>query len=181
MILKTLLECTLVWLVSSRHSPVNDEDCEWIEPLLSIVMIWPTNSLGMKLAKGKISVLISCTTYYDNTKVYIMKIYTKSSLEMLLNYIMGRERRGIVKSAQSSSQRGNNTSTSIASFFWNSWIDRLSGGMLNKIKKQGMLMTSSKPNNVPKQLNTLFSFWFARFEKSYGFRFVWWSCLRTFW
>lgn len=36
-----------------------------MEPLLSIAMIWPTKSLGMKLAKGKISVLISWTTYNE--------------------------------------------------------------------------------------------------------------------
>lgn len=42
--------------------PVNDGDCEWMEPLFSIAMIWPTKSLGMKLANGKISVLISWTT-----------------------------------------------------------------------------------------------------------------------
>lgn len=34
-----------------------------MEPLLSIVMIWPTKSLGMKFAKGNISVLINRTTY----------------------------------------------------------------------------------------------------------------------
>lgn len=113
---------------------MNDEDCEWIEPLLSIVMIWPTKSLGMKLAKGKISVLISCTTYYDNTIVHIIQIYTESSLEMFLNRYHGEGKS--VKSAQNSSQCGNYTSTSIASFFWNSWIDKLSGAMLNKSKKQ---------------------------------------------
>lgn len=42
--------------------PVNEADCEWIEPLLSIAMTWPTKSLGMKLANGKISVLMSWTT-----------------------------------------------------------------------------------------------------------------------
>lgn len=42
--------------------PVKDADCEWMDPRLSIAMIWPTKSLGMKLAKGKISVLMSWTT-----------------------------------------------------------------------------------------------------------------------
>lgn len=36
-----------------------------MEPLLSIAMIWPTKSLGMKLANGKISVLMSCTTWNE--------------------------------------------------------------------------------------------------------------------
>ena len=42
-----------------------------MEPLLSIAMIWPTKSLGMKLANGKISVLISCTTCDENTVVNV--------------------------------------------------------------------------------------------------------------
>ena len=48
------------WEVS--YLPVNEGDWEWMEPLLSIAMIWPTKSLGMKLANGKISVLINWTT-----------------------------------------------------------------------------------------------------------------------
>lgn len=46
----------------SATIPVNEDDWECMEPLLSIVIIWPTNSLGIKLAYGSISVLISCTT-----------------------------------------------------------------------------------------------------------------------
>lgn len=45
--------------------PVNEGAWEWMEPLLSIVMIWPTKSLGMKLANGKISVLINWTTWKE--------------------------------------------------------------------------------------------------------------------
>lgn len=46
----------------SHILPVNEGDCEWMDPLFSMAIIWPTKSLGMKLANGKISVLISWTT-----------------------------------------------------------------------------------------------------------------------
>jgi hypothetical protein len=38
-----------------------------MDPLLSMAIIWPTKSLGMKMANGKISVLINCTTFRERT------------------------------------------------------------------------------------------------------------------